>query len=254
MRAQGAPAETAEAARLGGLVVELRRGSPGVSGILAAVGGGLVLYSAYFTISDQLLWLLLGIFGFPIFATGLWGLRHRIRIFEHGVEVWGFFDRATLLYEEAESLTFSLVNMRVQGVPTGLHAHLVLRGARRRLFFSTRVSGNAREQLDVVRERTTHEIARKSWERLRRGEPFEWGRSGPRVKLQAEGLSFRPERFIGHGSAVVVPYSPAFNHQLAGGVFALYLEGKKLFELKSEEPNFYPGLAMFEHLVRGAAV
>jgi hypothetical protein len=239
------------AEELGRQLVELRRGSRVVGIILVtfalALTGGLV----YLAITKDAA-ALGGVF-FPLmfFAIGWWGLRHRLVIYEHGFEVFGFVGHKRLRYDQVERLAYRTVRQRVNGIPTGTYVYATVSGAGKSAVFNLRIGQQETEALEPFRSRLTSEIAKRSLARLQGGESVPWG---PHARLAPDGLYYRPKAFISRRPEQRADYNSSLRYAIAYGSCTIFPaesspdRHKELITLSCDAPNFFPGLALLCHL------
>jgi hypothetical protein len=234
-------------------IVELRRGSPAVGRVLVAVGAALTAGAIYLAFAVDPTLILLGIFALLPLAIGAWGLVHRIRIFDDGVEVWTFFGRTKVLFREAERLTYRIAKVRVRQpvrVSFGYYVGFVLRGGGRKAAYFGPLEGDHPAHLEAVRDRIANVIADRLGEALARGESITWmALRGSRITLRTDALTYRAKRFIGYRAEEAVPYSAAFKYHYFSDLFVLEMGGRQLFMESANGDNFYPGLDLFGRLV-----
>jgi hypothetical protein len=230
---------------LGPLLGEVRRGTPAVGWVLIAIAlamtGGCVWMAV--EISPSALAGLL--FPAMIAGVGVWGLRHRRRVHAAGIEVQDFFARRRMRFEEADTLVYRSVAMRMHGVPTGSYVWAQLRSGPRKATFNLRSEGQQAEVFDELRARASEAIANRALPALRAGSPFAWGRA---AALSAEGLRYRPAGLLGRKPEQTVDY-PGLQYRFDAGSFSVLPTdaNRPLFTMKCDEPNFYPGFALFQH-------
>jgi hypothetical protein len=231
---------------LGPLIGEVRRGTPAVGWVLIAIAlamtGGCVWMAVEISPSA------LGGLLFPamIAGVGVWGLRHRVRVHAGGIDVQDFFARRRVRFEEADTLVYRAVAMKMRGVPTGSYVWAQLRSGPRKVTFNLRSEGQQAEVFDEFRARATEAIANRALPALRAGSPFPWGRA---AALHAEGLRYRPAGLLGRKAEQTVDYRGLRHHFDAGSFSILPPDADRpLFTMKCDEPNFYPGFALFQHL------
>jgi hypothetical protein len=207
---------------LGPLVAEIRRGSVPVGSLLLIVAltmtGGCV-YAAV-TVSSAVMAGV--IFPIGIGAVGLWGIRHKVRLHTEGIEV--------------------------QGIPIGTYVWAPLRSGHRKATFNLRSSGKQAEALDSFRSQAAQAIASRGLDRLRAGSPFAWGS----CTLDRECLRYRPVGLLRRKEEQTVPYR-GLRCAFSAGACSIYAaEGDEpLYKLGCDEPNFFPGFVLFQHLASG---
>ena len=235
------------------LVAELRRGTPGVGRFLIVVGAAMAAGAIYLAMTVAREGAILCLFALGPMAIGAWGLVHRLRIFDDGVEVWTFFGRTKILFSEAERLTYRIVEKRIRGdvrASLGYYVGFVLRGGGRKVTYLGRLEGNHPAHLEAVRDRIASIIADRGGEALARGETFNWlAPRGSQVTLENGAITYRARRFVGYGQKQIVPYSAAFTYYYVNDLFVLHSAGAQMFMESANGDNFYPGLDLLARLV-----
>jgi hypothetical protein len=188
------------------------------------------------------------VFPIGIGAVGLWGIRHKVRLHTEGIEVQGFLGRIRMRFDEADTLSYRTVAQRVQGIPVGTYVWAQLRSGQRKATFNLRSSGEQAKALDSFRSQAAQAIASRGLDRLRAGSPFAWGS----CSLDRECLRYRPAGLLRRKAEQTVRY-PGLRYDLSAGTCSIYAaEGDKpLCKLGCDEPNFFPGFVLFQHLASG---
>jgi hypothetical protein len=231
---------------LGPLQIVLRRGSRAVNIVLLTIGLGLT--GSCVVMSFKALEALAGLFlPFVILAIAWWGLRHRVCLHEHGVEVFGFVGSKRIRFDQTESLSYRSVGQSVNGIPTGTYVNALLEGAGRKVGFNLRAGKAEAEPLEQFRSRISSEIANRNWSRLQNGEASRWGYC---ASLGHDGLRYRKSGFLGRKPEVLLDYRSGLRHAFGGGRFSIFpAQGDKpLLTMSCDEPNFFPGFVLFTRL------
>jgi hypothetical protein len=118
--------------------------------------------------------------------------------------------------------------------------------------FAVRLTGvGLQKSLDGLRDRIASDIAARAHEDLALGAVFPWGSDdGAQVRLQRDGIAFRmPKEILGYEEGHV-PWTAPLETSFTEGVCVVQSNGARLFALATKEPDFYPGLRLFETLGR----
>lgn len=169
-----------------------------------------------------------------------------VRFYERGltekVPLKGVY---SLRYEDVEHMTWRAVKPRV-GVT--VQAEFVAGGRRIRFDAMMDTGGRLQQSLESLRDRIAPYVAARLERRVRANQPCPWGGSGgARVRLQRDGIAYRPERFLGPGDEQIVPWATPLTFVFRNGGFAVKPSGgqEALFALACEERDFYPGFLVF---------
>lgn len=169
-----------------------------------------------------------------------------LRFHERGVtEKVPFQGVFPLRYEDVEHMTWRAVKPDV-----GVTVHAELTGGGRRLRFEARMDtgGRFQQNLDALRDRIAAHVAARVERRIQANQPFHWGsRRGPGVRIQSDGIAYRPSGFLGAGEEQLVPWTTPLTFAIRDGFLAVSASGgrEELFSMACEEPDFYPGLVVF---------
>jgi len=148
-----------------------------------------------------------------------------------------------LPYDAVETLTWSIVWPGLGLTITG-----DLAGAGQKFEFMVRLLDSAspvRRDLDAVRDRIAMAVAAKALARIQSQQAFEWGSDEAlRVRLQRDGLSYRPAKLIGAREEQRVPWTTPLTCVIDNGVCQVVTAGadRAIFAVACAERNFYPGL------------
>jgi hypothetical protein len=192
----------------------------------------------------------LGLLGLMVpmvpFGMGWWGLRHAVRIHEHGIEVDTLFESARMRYDEADRLVYRAVAESVNGIPAGRYVRAQLRGGGGKATFHLRAGEDNVDALEEFRSRASAAIVARASKRLVAGEPFAWGSA---ATLHPDALRYRPSRLLGRKPEQAVAYA-GLRYAFSAGNFFVYPPDadRALFGMGCDEPNFFPGFALFELL------
>lgn len=123
----------------------------------------------------------------------------------------------------------------------------------RRIRFNAHVDTGRRahQQLDSVRNRIATYVAVRLQAKIAAGESLAWGsHRGAAVRLQPNGIAYRPVRFVGTGDEQLLPWSMPLNSAIRDGWCFVFNAGGKdaLFSVACEGMDFYPGYLVFKAL------
>jgi hypothetical protein len=225
------------------LVFELKRGDTIASWLGIAIGAsgiGLLLWGgvAYYRASGDLGGAAgISVFGLvpALFITlGTMGLRLRLRVFESGIEARGVFGGARYVsFDEATSLIWNAYEGRMGRSSTGnfVKGHLASPAAAAGFDVPVARYGPA---LADLRDRASRAIAARAEGEILRGGSFTWGRA----RISAQGIEI---------DGTLLPYGVGFSDEISGIDYRLRRldTGERVHSMKTRDPNFYPGLALF---------
>jgi hypothetical protein len=234
---------------LGPLLADIRRGSPAVGVVLIVIALAMAAGCAWLARDEPAV--LAGLMiPMVIAAVGIWGLRHRVRIHAEGVEVRDLFGEGRIRFDEADTLVHRTVAQRINGVPTGNYVWAQLSAGRRKVTFNLRVEKTSAAALEEFRARATESIAQHALDAMHAGVPFPWAGA---ATLGPEGLRYRPFGWIGRKAEQTVQYG-GLRYEVDDGTLSVFPtdSDRILFTMDGDEPNFYPGLLVFESLCTSA--
>ena len=210
----------------------------GISGkdpVLGAAGGLLLLLSGV------------------CFAAGVRVRRVRFRCHEHGLERITMTSQKLLRFDEIDVFSFERRRNQSQGRYTGTTYTLVFadrsREQGRGIFYSTTVR-NTDEELDDLRDRLAHVIARRMAQTFAAHHSVQWT---PEVWFRDDVLEYsRPRRMFVPAKAAFIPYDTITDFEVRDGlcyIWTCYQE-RAVLTVNAGAPNFYPGQILLEGLVR----
>ena len=73
----------------------------------------------------------------------------------------------------------------------------------------------------------------------------------PFLQFQGEGLSYSRLTFTGRKQPILIPLTSIVNFDISDGTFHIWVAGEKkpVVSEETSQPNFYPGLMLFSHLM-----
>ena len=245
---------------LGRILFEREAGSGatiifGVMGILMAVVGALSLWIAvpaadpFLSAAGGLLILLSGL----CFVGGWRVQRIRFRCCERGLERVTMTSRKVLPFDDIDVFSFECRRNQSQGRYTGTTYTLVFadrsREQGRGIFYSTTVR-NQDEELDDLRDRISQILARRMAQTFAAHQSVQWT---PEIWFRRDVIEFtRRRRLFRPTKVVVVPYDTITDFELRDGLFHIWTsyQERAVLSIPTGAPNFYPGMILFEGLVR----
>jgi hypothetical protein len=243
---------------LGELIVE-RRNAAGVwfavlwpAAALAGAGGALALSAAVPKVG--LATALFAAVGIMLLAPLLLP-RRVLRFYERGlIEALPLQSDKPLRYEEIEHMTWALLKPAV-----GMTINAELRAAGRRIRFSARMDtgGSHQQKLETARDHIARSVATSARRRIDANQPFAWGpKRAPSVRLQREGIAYRPIGFLGGGEEQIIPWSAPLQFVIREGGFAVFPaeNNKAFFSFACGDANFYPGLLLLQSMGKAQQV
>lgn len=177
--------------------------------------------------------------------------RSTFQVREHGVVKRTLYSRRVLRFDEIERFGYRAVRQYYNGAYIGTITTLLLAGPEpsRPLKHALTVRGQD-DDLERLRQEVSLAVADRLRERLRREGEVRWGARG---RLTRTTLELPEKRLLGRGPVRALAYGEPLVYTLHEGRLRLQAHGSKtVFELSTDEENFYPGLLLFEELVAQA--
>src|SRR5262249_27735354 len=102
--------------------------------------------------------------------------------------------------------------------------------------------------MDGLRDRFAQYVAANAQRQILSSQAFAWGsQRGAKVRLQHDGIAYRPVGFLGAGEERLLPWGTPLDFVVRGGGLAVFSHESSgaLFALACESHDFYPGFVVF---------
>lgn len=175
------------------------------------------------------------------------------RCMEYGVSLLHWRGERKLRYTEVESFTYQAIRMYQNGVYTGTNLTLrftpVAGVNEKPIKYHTQLQ-TGDEELDQLRDHISKVIAARMLGQLVEGQPVVWM---DHLRIQKEGLEYRPKGFFGRKETMLIPYETITAFDIDTGVFRVWVQDQKksVVNEAATQPNFFPGYFVLCTLFQG---
>lgn len=186
-------------------------------------------------------------------GSSMMTLQRRVRFRRHafGMHFRGMFTDRRLRYSEIANLSYVALRHYSHGIYNG--TTLTMRFVPmpglglKPISYSANIL-NADPELDRLRDEISIAISERMKEFWTRNGNCPWV---PFLQFQGEGLSYSRLTFTGRKQAVLIPLTSIVNFDISDGTFHIWAAGEKkpVVSEETSQPNFYPGLMLFSHLM-----
>ena len=176
------------------------------------------------------------------------------RCHERGVWQRSLLGQKTLRYSDVGTFQYGATRHYHNGAYTGTHLLLHFRpltAGQPAIKYATTTRGD-NEDLDDLRNFISRAIAARMAEQYNAKQPVPWTAN---LQFLPEGISYRPDGFMGKKPAQLLPYENYGGYDMQQGVFYLFAKGnpKSIATEQASADNFYPGFFLLLMLLHQPA-